>query len=158
MRDPMNSVRPHGQHSANRVDYVVSEIGQNTEAASGPNCATMLAVLLGRRVFLSLFGALAIACASPTLPLPPPDAPAATAGATPGTVHLHAGPSSAEPNALIVILNDNAGPTNHGVVSTVRADGSWDADLSAVNNDVLTITQEFGKTVSQPLKFVVKLP
>ena len=112
----------------------------------------------GRRAFVASLAAFAVACASPTLPLPPPDSPQLTAGGQPGIVHLHGNAGSAEPGALVLVINDNAGLTDRGVVSEVAPDGSWDADIAAVNGDVLTITQGFGKTSSTPLKVTVKLP
>ncbi len=110
----------------------------------------------GRRILFGVLATVAVACASPTLPLPPPEAPSMTNGVTPGTVHLSG--ANAEPGALVVVINDGAGPVDKGVVSGVRANGTWDADILAKNGDVLTITQEFGKTVSTPLKLVVKVP
>ena len=110
----------------------------------------------GRRGLFGVLVTVAVACASPTLPLPPPEAPAMTYGTTAGTVHLSG--ANAEPGAFVVVINDGAGPVDKGVVSEVRASGTWDVDIVAKNGDVLTITQEFGKTVSTPLKLVVKVP
>jgi hypothetical protein len=144
--------------TANTVDYNSVDWLRNKGDAHGPKTATVLAMTFGRRGLSRLLVAFAVACASPTLPLPPPDAPTMTNGSTPGFVHLAGAPGAAEANADIIVINDNAGPVNKGVVSEVRADGSWDADIAAVNGNVLTITQQFGTTVSTPLKVTVKVP
>lgn len=110
----------------------------------------------GRRGLFYVLVTLVVACASPTLPLPPPEIPTMTNGSTAGTIHLSG--ANAEPGALVVVLNDNAGPVNRGVESDVIADGTWSANIVAKNGDVLTITQQFGRTVSTPLKLTVKVP
>ncbi len=98
-----------------------------------------------------------LACASPTLPLPPPDVPFVSAGALAGTVHLVG--SNAESGAEIVIRNMNpAVPTNRQIGgAVVNPDGTWDADVYAGNGDVLTLTQQVGNAVSPPLVLTIKL-
>lgn len=93
--------------------------------------------------------ALALACTSPTLPLPPPAAPLISTGTTPDTFHL-ASIDGAEPNALIVIVNRNEDlPRNQRVTGTIADErGSWDANVIAKVGDVLDISQESGSTRS----------
>lgn len=118
----------------------------------------MLAMKLGRRGLAGVLAGVLLACASPTLPLPPPEAPTMTNGSTPGMVHLIGAPGSAEAGAQIVVVNDFAGPVDKGTVSEVIADGSWQADVVAKNGDVLTITQVFGSSASTSIKVTVKVP
>lgn len=98
----------------------------------------------------------AVACASPTLPLPPPSLPS-VAVEQGGKVHL-ASVRGAEPNAIIVIYNLNPALPLDERVSGAQADGegTWDADAIASSGDVLDITQEFGSTRSPPI--TVQIP
>jgi hypothetical protein len=89
------------------------------------------------------------ACASPTLPLPPPQIPTVTVASTPGYVHLSS-KGGAEPNAIIVIVNQNPAVANDKRVSGSQADdtGSWDADVLAAKGDVLEISETSGTDTS----------
>jgi hypothetical protein len=91
-----------------------------------------------------------LACASPTLPLPPPSPPVVSPEAN-GMVHL-ASTSGAEPNAIIVIYNANPNVPLDKRVGGAQADanGSWDADVFATHGDLLEISQQFGKSSSAP--------
>ncbi|MGH7297969.1 MAG: hypothetical protein ACRELB_23715 [Polyangiaceae bacterium] len=102
--------------------------------------------------------ALASACASPTLPLPPPETPDLAPGVDTDHVTLSGACNSADPNAVIVIVNTNPGVPDDKAVSgaIVGACGSWDASVYAHNGDVLDITEEIGTTRSQPLTFQVQ--
>ena len=94
----------------------------------------------------------AASCASPTLPLPPPTVPAIVPASTAGKVHL-ASTRGAEPNAIIVIYNQNPGVARDQRVSGTQADavGTWEADVVATKGDVLQISQEFGTSRSAPI-------
>ena len=103
--------------------------------------------------------ALMLGCYSPTLPLPPPAAPAQGDGALPGQIHLHG--VGVEANAIVVVRNNypNEVLTNEQKVTATLADaqGVWDADAYAVKGDVLTIWQEFGNNVgSASIDYQVK--
>ena len=96
--------------------------------------------------------AAAIACAAPTLPLPPPAVPdVSTAGLPAGKVKL-ASVHGSEPNALIVTYNRNPGLPLDQRVGGAQADGSgtWDAIISATTGDVIDVTEEIGTTRSAP--------
>jgi hypothetical protein len=99
-----------------------------------------------------LFLAPAGACASPTLPLPPPEAPTLEAGADIDHIKLVAMCGGAEPNAVIVIINLNPAVPGDMAVSGAIADGcgAWDAVVYAHHGDTIDITQEFGETRSLP--------
>jgi hypothetical protein len=111
---------------------------------------------------LRLAGVLGLAsassCLSPTLPLPPPEAPTLEAGSDADHVKLVAGCGGAESNAIIVIVNANPAVPGDLAVSGARADdcGAWDALVYAHSQDELDITQEFGETRSTPE--VVQVP
>src|SRR5271166_1426303 len=96
--------------------------------------------------------ALAGACASPTLPLPPPEAPTLEAGADVDHIKLVAGCGGAESNAVIVIVNLNPAVSGDMAVSGALANncGAWDAVVFAHSGDTIDITQEFGETRSPP--------
>jgi hypothetical protein len=100
---------------------------------------------------------LAGACASPTLPLPPPETPDLTPGVDTDHVTLSGGCNSAEPDAVIVIINTNTSVPDDQAVSgsVVGSCGSWDASVFAHDGDVLEITQEVGTQRSQPLELQV---
>ncbi|MCL2725619.1 MAG: hypothetical protein FWD69_14390 [Polyangiaceae bacterium] len=100
--------------------------------------------------------AAAVACTSPTLPLPPPAAPSITLGTEPDTYHL-ASVQGAEPNALILVINqDTLLPNNQRVTGTFAdLQGSWDLDVTAKAGDVLDISQESGAIRSAPTTIVV---
>lgn len=114
--------------------------------------------MLRRLLAVGLVVALALACASPTLPLPPPAVPTVGPAADADHVKLSAPCGGAEGNAVIVIINTNASVPNDQAVSGSRADacGAWDATVFAHAGDYLNITQEFGTTRSQPA--VVQVP
>jgi len=96
-----------------------------------------------------LFG---IACASPTLPLPPPAVPTVSPSPEAGKVHLQS-VRGAEANAIVVVVNLNPNVPNDKRVSGAQADatGSWDCDVTAARGDVLEVTQEFGSQRSAPI-------
>jgi hypothetical protein len=99
----------------------------------------------------------AVACTSPTLPLPPPTPPSVTTGSQPDFVHLSS-QNGAEPNALIIIVNRNTDLPRHQRVTGTIADenGSWDVDVRAKTNDVLDISQESGSTRSPVTTITVR--
>jgi hypothetical protein len=101
--------------------------------------------------------ALALACTSPTLPLPPPASPTISAGSTPDTIHLTSA-AGAEPNALVVIVNRNTDlPRNQRVTGTISDEqGTWDGEVIAHPNDTLDISQEVGAVRSPSTTIVVK--
>jgi hypothetical protein len=86
-----------------------------------------------------------VACASPTLPLPPPAIPTIDTSTAAGKVHLTSR-GGAEPNAIVIIINRNPTLALNSRVFGAQADGygSWDAEVTASNGDVLEITQEIG--------------
>jgi len=138
---------------------------QIERVAPGTRCATKLAVVIGRRLFAGVAVALAVACASPTLPLPPPTVDSATAGATPGTVVLN---GTAEELGTILIINENSAvPPNQDVSgATVVQDKqtgafTWTATVVGSNGDVLEIylVNPSGKQndISSPLTYTIKL-
>jgi hypothetical protein len=114
-----------------------------------------------RRLFaigLLLPFVLALACVSPTLPLPPPDAPVIEPGADADHVKLVAGCDLAADNAIIVIVNENPAVPGDLAVSGSRTTpcGAWDAVVYAHKNDVLDITQEVGDVGSTPVTVQVQ--
>ena len=107
-----------------------------------------------RSILLAVTAALALACTSPTLPLPPPAAPTETAGTEPGTVVLSG--AGAEPDAFIIVhnLNQNANPPIVGTI--VGADGKWSVVVFAVKGDVVQIWQETGGDESSAIDFTIQ--
>jgi hypothetical protein len=99
-----------------------------------------------------LLAGLLFACASPTLPLPPPAVPTIVASTSPGKYHLSS-ERGAEPNAIIIVFNRNPAVPRDQRVSGAQADGggTWDAEVIASAGDYLDISQEFGTTRSAPI-------
>ena len=108
---------------------------------------------LGHFRLVALAGIVVVAaCASPTLPLPPPAVPNVSASTEVGKVHL-ASTRGAEANAIIVVYNRNPSVRLDQRFGGAQADGtgSWQADVFASHGDVVEVTQEFGTTRSPPI-------
>jgi hypothetical protein len=109
----------------------------------------------GRSVAL-LAALLAVSCASPTLPLPPPEAPTQTEGVDAAHVHLAAGCGGAQDGALIVIVNKNVAPDMAVGGAIATACGSWDSSVLAQSGDELLITQTSDDMASPPTTYFVR--
>jgi hypothetical protein len=98
------------------------------------------------------------ACVSPTLPLPPPDAPVIIPGTDADHVELRAACDGAQPNAIMIIINTNPDVANDLAISGSRASncGSWDATVYAHANDTLQITQQVGDQASTAVLVTVQ--
>jgi hypothetical protein len=96
--------------------------------------------------------AVVLGCASPTLPLPPPEDPTISPGADADHVRLGVPCGGASPGAIIVIVNTNTTvPPDQAVSGALVTDcGAWDSIAYAHKGDFLTITQEIGTLRSQP--------
>jgi hypothetical protein len=101
--------------------------------------------------------ALAVACTSPTLPLPPPAAPSITAGSEPDTVRL-ASIRGTLPNALVLVVNQGEDvPREKRVFGTIAdGEGSWELEVYAKPGNPLDVSQETGSVRSPPVSVVVK--
>jgi hypothetical protein len=101
-----------------------------------------------------------VACASPTLPLPPPEAPTQTPGVDAEHVELTAGCGGAQGGADIIIINQTVEATmpdqEVGVVSLASACGAWKASVFARSGDVLQISQEAGTLASDATIYTVR--
>lgn len=93
--------------------------------------------------------ALALACASPTLPLPPPGTPTVSVGTEPSTYRLRS-EAGALPNALVIAVNRNLSLSNDARVEATLADeeGSWELIVTGRENDVVDISQGDGSARS----------
>jgi hypothetical protein len=112
------------------------------------------AIALAFAVLASVCGA--VSCASPTLPLPPPEAPMQTEGVDADHVQLSAGCGGALSHALIVIVNDNVAP-DMAVGGALATDcGSWDSSVLAHKGDALLITQTADEGTSPPATYYVR--
>jgi hypothetical protein len=96
-----------------------------------------------RRLVLALCASIALACTSPTLPLPPPVAPSITSGAEPSTFKLSS-QDGAQPNALIIVVNRNETlPREERVNGTIADErGSWEVTIKGAVGDFVDIAQE----------------
>jgi hypothetical protein len=107
---------------------------------------------------VAVFVAAALACASPTLPLPPPLLPTEGPGPDANHIRLSAPCGGAEPNAVIIVVNEN--PTVPGDLavggSLANNCGQWDAIVYAHKGDLLQITQEQGSAASPPTDVQVR--
>jgi hypothetical protein len=102
----------------------------------------------------------AVACESPTLPLPPPEAPMQTEGVDADHINLAAGCGGAEGGADIIIINETVEvsmPDNVGVVSLASTCGAWAAEnVLAHTGDMLAISQESGAQSSTATIYMVR--
>ena len=119
------------------------------------------AVVRSLAPFAAGFGILCgVACASPTLPLPPPEAPTQTTGVDAEHIELSAGCGGAQAGADIIIINQTIEMTmpdqDVGVVSLARACGAWKASVLARSGDVLAISQEAGALASDSTIYMVR--
>jgi hypothetical protein len=93
-------------------------------------------------------GALIVACAAPTLPLPPPAIPIVDSADLPAAkVKLSVKLSSvngALPNAIIQTYDPNTNLPDDERVGGAQADenGSWDTTIDAFHGDEVEVTQE----------------
>jgi len=102
-----------------------------------------------RRLLFVLCASIALACTSPTLPLPPPVAPSISTGVEPNTFKLTSD-KGAQPNALIIVINRNeALPREERVNGTIADDqGSWEVTLKGTAGDFVDIAQDSNGTRS----------
>jgi hypothetical protein len=116
----------------------------------------MLRRLRPATLALSALCVCVVSCASPTLPLPPPDEPVFSPSTQAGHVHLHSS-GGAEPNAIIVIVNEDTTVLLEDRVTGSEADGNgtWDAEVLASTGDVLDVSQEYGDAKSAPTQVIV---
>jgi hypothetical protein len=104
--------------------------------------------------------ALAAACESPTLPLPPPELPSVNTDGLLSTGLGQVKLSSqygAEPNAIIITYNLDTNVPLDRRVGGAQADafGSWDATIAAFEGDEIEVTQQVGAEMSPPETVVV---
>jgi hypothetical protein len=115
-----------------------------------------------RRLPAALAAVLVIACASPTLPLPPPGVPTQVMVDS-QHVQLVSNCGSVEPAASVVVVNETrTDPTNQGVsgyVINATSCGSWQKTVFALVGDRITITQSSDTTdQSLPATVIVGTP
>jgi hypothetical protein len=162
-RGPESNLRT-GDHRVRRPATELPLDGDSTGysrvKACGPGTCYVVCTMLRRLLAVGPFAALALACASPTLPLPPPETPTVSPGLDADHVILTVACGGAEAGALIVIVNTNTSvPGDEAVSGSLVSDcGGWDATVFAHNGDYLDITQEIGTEQSQPVVLQVSLP
>ena len=101
----------------------------------------------------------AIACESPTLPLPPPEPPTQTPGVDADHITLTAGCGGAEAGALILIINQTLEISARKMAvggSIADGCGAWDASVFAHTGDILAISQESGTVASVATTYRVR--
>ncbi len=108
---------------------------------------------VGMRFGWSFVLLLVLGCTSPTLPLPPPEAPTESAGGNAQTIILNG--VGATPGALVVIQNQNTNYPQPDAAATVKGDGTWTVSLNAVKNDTLVIFEIVGGEQTQSIDYTV---
>lgn len=101
----------------------------------------------------------AMACESPTLPLPPPEAPIQSPGVDADHIKLAASCGGAEDGANIFIINqtvETTAPDEAVGGSIANGCGAWDATVLAHTGDVLAISQESGGQASGSTIYMVR--
>lgn len=111
-----------------------------------------------RRVLLAtlLAGVLASGCLAPSLPLPPPALPVATASSDGDPNKVHLAGNGVEAHAFILVYNQ-AEPDPGKRVGGAEADGvgQWQTNVFAHKGDRLTIQQILAGKTSASTDFVV---
>lgn len=112
-----------------------------------------------RRVFavvsvvaLALLGP---ACASPTLPLPPPSVPTIGPGPMAGLVHLSAQCGGTQDGATVLVINDAQPIGNRDAVTVSDNCGAWSLDVHASSHDILQVQQIVGSEISDAVSVQV---
>ena len=108
-----------------------------------------------RIVYATLFVLVAAACASPTLPLPPPAIPSVVPAGD-GQVTLSS-EHGVEPNAIVILYNHNDSLPREKRVAGTLADpeGTWDQTIYAAPMDTIDVSQEFGTMRSATTTFQI---
>lgn len=111
-----------------------------------------------RRVLLAtlLAGVLASGCLAPSLPLPPPALPVATASSDGDPNKVHLAGNGVEAHAIILVYSLSE-PNLGKRVGGAEADdvGRWQTDVFARKGDRLAISQILGHESSPSIDFVV---
>ncbi len=92
-------------------------------------------------------------CASPTLPLPPPELPEVSAIDSDGYVTLQGAPGSVDAYAIVYGFNTR---TSEGVIEKATSVGSYKLRIRAILGDGVEIWQESGADRSAQTYVVVK--
>jgi hypothetical protein len=109
-----------------------------------------------RRVFAVVSLVVAgIACASPTLPLPPPAVPTIGPGAMAGQVHVSSPCGGAESGASVLVINNNEPYGKRDAVTVADGCGAWALDAYAVKGDYLQVQQIVGSDISSAVSVPV---
>jgi hypothetical protein len=118
--------------------------------------------MLRRLLATSPVVTLVIACASPTLPLPPPLAPTISPGPDADHVRLKAQCNASERNVVIVVFTEGTStvpvPPDQAVGGALTDPmcGSWDATVYAHKGDTLVITYQLMGQISQATSIQVR--
>lgn len=109
------------------------------------------------RVVATAFLVGLLACASPTLPLPPPSLPTVSAGVEPNTFRLSSD-RGALPNALVIVVNRNAALSLDARVDGTFADeqGSWTITIAGHVGDIVDISQQQDEQASPTTSVTLK--
>jgi hypothetical protein len=110
-----------------------------------------------RRVFavVSLVVAGVAACASPTLPLPPPAVPTIEPGAMAGQVHLTSPCGGVEGGATVLVINNNEPAAQRDAVTVSDNCGGWSLNAYANKGDYLQVQQIVGSEISSSVSVQV---
>ena len=116
-----------------------------------------IAGLLGVARLALLALGVAVACVSPTLPLPPPATPEVTEGVDADHVLLSSPCGGVQGYADVEIINTNPNvPSGDvGIVAGASVCGAWSAQVYAHTGDVLNVMQQYAAQTSPPLTFQV---
>ena len=95
-------------------------------------------------------------CASPTLPLPPPEIPSVGMGSDANHVLLTATCGGAESEAQIIVYNQSAPTLEQQRGGYATACGSWQVEIWAHKGDTLSISQVAGGEISQTATMQVR--
>jgi hypothetical protein len=108
--------------------------------------------------FAPLLVAGVVACASPTLPLPPPSLPTQMATADADYVSLRGDCGNAEDGALVITVNRGTDVPADRAIGGAVADncGAWEAAIFAHKGDTIEISQQAGTTVSGKTIYVIQ--
>jgi hypothetical protein len=131
---------------------------ESTGSQGGLGTCYTVCTMVGRVFAVVSVVVAGVACASPTLPLPPPEIPTIGPGSDADHVKLSSPCGGAEPDVDILVTNENTNLPISDQIGATRSDncGSWSLDAYAHKGDYLDVEQISGGQTSTALRVQIQ--